>query len=172
MTLQNNKIKLRAPELTDLDIIYKWENDTELWHLSQTQIPFSRFDIEQFILQGNHDIYVEKQFRFMIETIEDNAIVGAIDIFDFDAKNKRAGIGILIDKNYRELGLGSEALGILIGYAKNTLQLHQLYCNILISNLVSLHLFKEKHFQEIGVKKDWIFIKGKYLDEVILQLIL
>lgn len=172
MMLQNDKIKLRAPELTDLETIYKWENDTDLWHLSQTQIPFSRFDIEQFILQGNHDIYVEKQFRFMIETIENNAIIGAIDLFDFDAKNKRAGIGILIDKDYRELGLGSQALGILIDYAKNTLQLHQLYCNILISNLVSLHLFKKKHFQEIGVKKDWIFINGKYHNEVILQLIL
>jgi diamine N-acetyltransferase len=172
MILENDKIKLRAPDLTDLDVIYKWENDTELWYLSQTQIPFSRFDVEQFILQGNHDLYTEKQFRFMIETKLDQKIVGAIDLFDFDPKNKRAGIGILIDKDYRELGLGSQALGLLIDYAKDVLNLHQLYCNILMSNLVSLHLFKKKHFQEIGVKKDWIFIKGKYHDEVVLQLIL
>lgn len=172
MILQNDKLKLRAPELDDLDIIFKWENDTDIWNLSQTQLPFSRFDIEQFILQSNHDIHVEKQYRFIIESIHDKNIVGAIDIFDFDAKNKRAGVGILVDKNYRKLGLGSQALDILIEYAKTTLGLHQLYCNILLSNLVSLHLFKKKHFQEIGVKKDWVFSNGKYHDEVVLQLIL
>lgn len=172
MILRNDKIKLRAPELDDLDTIFEWENNTDIWNLSQTQLPFSRFDIEQFILQSNHDIYIEKQFRFIIESIAEKNIVGAIDLFDFDAINKRAGVGILIDKNFRKLGIGSQALDILIKYAKSTLNLHQLYCNILLSNLVSLHLFKKKHFQEIGVKKDWIFINGKYQDEVVLQLIL
>lgn len=172
MILENDKIKLRAPELEDLETIFNWENDTDLWNLSQTQLPFSRFDIEQFILQSNHDIFAEKQFRFIIEAIPGKNIVGAIDIFDFDIQNKRAGVGILIDKNYRKLGMGSQALEVLINYAKTTLNLHQLYCNVLMSNLVSLHLFKKKHFQEIGVKKDWIFINGKYHDEVLLQLIL
>lgn len=172
MILENDKIKLRAPELDDLDTIFNWENDTDLWNLSQTQLPFSRFDIEQFILQSNHDIFAEKQFRFIIEAMHSKNIVGAIDIFDFDIKNRRAGVGILIDKNYRKLGLGSQALEVLIEYSKTTLDLHQLYCNVLMNNLVSLHLFKKKHFQEIGVKKDWIFINGKYHDEVLLQLIL
>lgn len=171
MILKNESIRLRAPELDDLDIIFNWENDTDLWNLSQTQLPFSRFDIEQFILQSNHDIYVEKQYRFMIESIHESELVGAIDLFDFDAKNKRAGVGVLIDKNYRKLGLGSQALDLLIEYAKTTLGLNQLYCNILMSNLVSLHLFKKKHFQEIGVKKEWVFINGKYHDEIVLQLI-
>jgi len=170
--LKNKNIQLRAPELSDLELIFKWENDTDLWYLSQTQIPFSHFDIEQFILLGNHDIYVEKQFRFMIDSIEVNQAIGCIDLFDFDASNKRAGIGILIDASHREKGFASEALDLLIQYARTTLQLHQLYCNILLSNKSSLFLFKKKHFQEIGVKKDWVFINGKYHDEFVLQLIL
>jgi diamine N-acetyltransferase len=170
--LKNKNIQLRAPELSDLELIYKWENDTELWYLSQTQIPFSRFDIEQFILQGNHDIYVEKQFRFMIDSLENQETVGCVDLFDFDPSNKRAGVGILMDANHREKGFASEALDLLIAYARHTLHLHQLYCNILLSNKSSMLLFKRKHFQETGVKKDWIFINDKFHDEVVLQLIL
>ncbi len=172
MMLKNEILQLRAPELSDLELIYKWENDTKLWYLSQTLLPFSRFDIEQFILQGNHDIYVEKQFRFMIANLETLQVIGCVDLFDFDAPNKRAGIGILIDSTYRELGFASQALELIIQYARTTLQLHQLYCNILLSNKSSLRLFKRKHFQEIGVKKDWIFIDDKFQDEVVLQLIL
>ena len=41
MTLENDNIKLRAPELSDLDVLYKWENDDDLWHLSNTQLTFS-----------------------------------------------------------------------------------------------------------------------------------
>ena len=169
--LENDKIVLRAPELSDLDILFNWENQSKLWYLSNTLLPFSRFDLEQFILQGNHDIYADKQFRFMISNKENKDVVGCVDIFDFDAHNERAGLGILIDERYRKKGWASEALTLIIDYAFQQLKLHQLYCNILSSNRESLNLFKKKHFFEIGVKQDWVFIEGKYHDEILLQLI-
>ncbi len=169
--LENDKIVLRAPELTDLDLLFNWENQTKLWYLSNTLLPFSRFDLEQFILQGNHDIYADKQFRYMITHKSTNEVIGCIDIFDFDAHNERAGLGILIDEKYRNKGWASESLELIINYAFNYLKLHQLYCNILSSNKESLNLFKKKHFSEIGVKRDWVFIESKYHDEILLQLI-
>ena len=72
--LENDKIVLRAPELSDLDILFDWENQSNLWYLSNTLLPFSRFDLEQFILQGNHDIYTDKQFRFMIADKSNNDV--------------------------------------------------------------------------------------------------
>ncbi|NOR87602.1 MAG: GNAT family N-acetyltransferase [Bacteroidales bacterium] len=171
MSLSNNHIILRAPELTDLDDLFRWENDESIWYLSNTLIPFSRFDLEQFILNSNHDIYTEKQYRFMIEVKNKKTVVGCIDLFDFDPHNQRAGIGILIDKDYREQGLASESLDLIISYAFDDLKLHQLYCNILSSNLDSIFLFKKKQFLEIGVKKDWVFLHGEYQDEILLQLI-
>lgn len=169
--LENDKIVLRAPELKDLDILFDWENQTKLWYLSNTLLPFSRFDLEQFILQGNHDIYSDKQFRFMISSKENDEPVGCVDIFDFDAHNERAGLGILIDERHRKKGWASQALDLIIDYSFQQLKLHQLFCNILSSNTESLNLFKKKHFFEIGVKQDWVFIEGKYHDEVLLQLI-
>lgn len=169
--LENNKIVLRAPELSDLDLLFAWENQPKLWYLSNTLLPFSRFDLEQFILQGNHDIYADKQFRFMISSKENDEPVGCIDIFDFDAHNERAGLGILIDEKFRKKGWASQALDLIIEYSFKQLKLHQLFCNILSSNTESLNLFKKKQFSEIGVKQDWVFIEGKYHDEILLQLI-
>jgi len=171
MKLSSNKITLRAPELQDIDLLYKWENDESIWYLSNTNLPFSRFDLEQFILNGNHDVFVEKQYRFMIEKNDSKELIGCVDLFEFDPKNKRVGVGILIDEKYRNQGMASGALDILIQYVFEQLDVHQLFCNILSSNAESLILFKRKQFSIIGVKRDWVFSEGKYHDEVLLQLI-
>ncbi len=169
------KIVLRAPELSDLELIKTWENDVELWHLSNTLLPFSRFAIEQYIINEQEDIFSKKQARFIISLInikgEEQKTIGAIDLFDFDPKNQRAGIGILIDKAERKKGYANKALSQLIEYSFNVLNLHQLYCSILSSNIESLNLFKKHQFSIIGVKKDWILLNNKWHDEYLLQLI-
>ena len=169
------KIKLRAPELSDLDQIQAWENDMELWHLSNTLLPFSRFIIEQYILSEQEDIYLKKQARFIISLVDDKEkeleCIGAIDLYDFDPKNRRAGIGVLIDKRFRRKGYANRALAQLIEYSFNVLNLHQLYCSILSSNTDSLNLFKRQQFSLIGVKKDWILLNNEWQDEYFLQLI-
>ncbi len=171
MKLSNKKIKLRAPELQDIDVLYQWENDESIWYLSNTHIPFSRFDLEQYILNSNHDIFSDKQYRFIIEKQDSKEVIGCIDLFDFDPLNKRAGVGILLDEKFRGQGLASDALMLFIQYAFEYLNLHQLFCNILASNTKSLILFKRKQFSIIGVKRDWVFSGEEYHDEILLQLI-
>jgi len=169
------KIALRTPELSDLNKIQAWENDKALWHLSGTLLPFSRFSIEQYILNEQEDIFSKKQARFIISLSNTNnqesEIIGAIDLFDFDPKNRRAGVGILIEEKYRNKGYAKQALSQLIAYSFNILNLHQLYCSILTSNTESLNLFKRQQFSIIGVKKDWVLLNKEWQDEYILQLI-
>lgn len=169
--MRGKTINLRAIEPTDIDILYKWENDTSIWYLSNTLEPFSKFILEQYILSSGQDIYSKKQLRLMIDLNESKKTIGSIDLFDFDPKNKRAGIGILINKNEREMGYASEALKLLIDYSFNTLDLHQVYCNISDDNNASLKLFNNFGFETIGLKKQWNFINDKWHNEYMLQLI-
>ncbi len=171
--LQSNTIELRALEPADIDILYTWENDQQLWHLSNTVVPFSKFILEQYIMNADQDIYTAKQLRLIIDKTEGSTktTIGAIDLFDFDPVNQRAGVGILIDKSEQNKGYATQALELLIEYSFNVLQLHQLYCNITTDNLASLELFKKQSFEIIGIKKEWIFIKDKWVDEYLLQLI-
>lgn len=171
--LEGKNLILRALEPTDIDVLFEWENDEKLWHLSNTITPFSRFILEQYILNAHQDIYTTKQLRLMIDKKESdqNNPIGSIDLFDFDPTNKRAGIGVLICENERNNGYASEALELLINYCFNTLQLHQVYCNISADNLASLKLFEKKGFSMVDQKKEWLFIDGKWFDEYFLQLI-
>jgi diamine N-acetyltransferase len=167
-------ILLRAPEPADINQLYIWENDPSIWHLGNTLSPYSRFEIEQFVLNAGHDIYASKQLRFMIEwhdCPDKNIAVGSIDLFDFEPHHKRAGIGILIDEKYRKNGFATEALELLIQYCFNTLNLHQLFCNIENDNHDSIRLFTRLGFKTCGLRKQWLFRKGKWNDEMMLQLI-
>lgn len=167
-SLEGIKTKLRAIEPEDVDIIYQWENDLKIWHLSNTVTPFSRFAIEQYIFNSG-DIYSSKQLRLIIEV--DNEAAGCIDLFDFDPNNRRAGIGIFINKNFRNNGYAKDALNTLVDYCFKILNLHQLYCSILSDNTESLNLFKSKGFEITGTRKQWIYHNNKWLDELFLQLI-
>ncbi len=170
--LESDIIRLRALEPEDIDILYRWENDTTMWHLSHTVAPFSRYILKRFIENQRYDIYETRQMRLIIESKEDGRAVGAIDLFDIDPYNRRACVGILIySDNDRGQGFASSALGVLIRYAFQVLGLNQLYCNVLTNNPRSLNLFKGKGFSVVGIKAEWIRTTSGWADEYMLQLI-
>jgi diamine N-acetyltransferase len=166
------KITLRALEPEDLELLYEWENNDSYWLISNTVTPFSKFTLKRYLKHSHKNIYETGQLRLMIELIGEKKTIGAIDLFDFDPFHKRAGIGILIaDETQRRKGYASMALKCLIQYSFTTLQLHQLYCNILANNAESIDLFEKLGFVRIGIKKEWVQTADGYLDEYMFQLI-
>lgn len=170
-TLENSNIRLRALEPSDIDLLFAWENDMSIWQVSNTLAPFSRYALKRYIQNAQLDIYQTKQLRLMIErkVVEPEA-VGLVDLFDFDAYNQRAGVGILIaDPEKRRLGLAYEAVETITNYAFNTLALKQLYCNINTNNLASLKLFKKCGYETSGIKKSWLRTAEGWNDVEFLQ---
>jgi diamine N-acetyltransferase len=172
ITLKGENIYLRALEPNDLEFVYAMENDQSIWEVSNTQTPYSRFLVKQYLENAQQDIYEAKQLRLAICQDEDFPALGLIDLFEFDPKNNRAGIGIVIQgTENRKQNIGSEALELLIGYAFFNLNLHQLYANICTENEASVALFTKFGFVKIGTKKDWALVNGQYKDEAFFQLI-
>jgi diamine N-acetyltransferase len=171
--LSKDRIRLRATEPEDVDFLVNMENDSDLWQVSNTHNPFSRFDIEQYVLLSDKDLYSAGQLRFMIDLEEDNnyQTIGTVDIFEFDAHNRRAGIGLSIIENKRNKGYAGGVLDILTNYMFNHVCVHQIYCNIGADNKVSIQLFESKGFIKSGVKSDWNLVNNQMHDEIIYQLI-
>lgn len=170
---ENDILKLRAPEPSDLDFLYTWENDADIWLAGTTFTPFSKHVLLKYIETAQMDIFETKQLRLMIDLKPENyRTIGIIDLFDFDAFHHRAGVGILIGKTTdRRKGYANKALQMLIKYCFELLGIHQLFCNIGADNNASLNLFKKQGFKIIGLKKEWIRRNNSYVDEYLLQLI-
>ncbi len=163
---------MRAVEPEDVDVLYEWENNMDLWVVSETLKPFSRHQIKQYIKGINLDIYEAKELRLMIETGGENSkVIGMIDLFDFDPYHSRAGVGVILKKDFEGKGYASSALKLFIDYCFNTLCIHQLYCSILPDNKRSIHLFESNGFKKTGVREKWRRLGQKYVDELFYQLI-
>ncbi len=169
--LRGETIILRALEPSDIDFLFSIENDVSLWHVSQTLQPFSKHILEAYIDSAKADIYEAKQLRLVICDKESDSLCGFIDLYDFDPRNSRAGVGIVIAEDYRNRGIASEALQILINYAFNFLNLFQLYACVEENNQASLTLFSKFGFEKTGVRKQWNWSETGFQNEIFLQLI-
>jgi len=172
ITLKGNTVYLRALEPTDLDFIFQLENNEEIWEVSNTTSPFSRFVLTQYLENSHKDIYEARQLRLVICVSENKKAIGCIDLFDFEPKHKRVGVGILIaSEENKQKGYASEALKLLSNYVFQYLELHQIYAGIIEDNTASIKLFEKLGFIKTGTKKDWISSKGIFKNELQYQLI-
>jgi len=169
--LENNRIKLRALEPEDLDALYKWENDADLWKYGASITPYSKFALKEYITESRLDIFQSKQLRLMVVWKENNEAAGTIDLYDFDPMNLRAGVGILIDKAYRGKQIGLQALELIKDYAFDFLLLKQLYAHIPTQNEISLKLFAKAGYSNTAFLKDWLKTSEGFTDVCVMQLI-
>ena len=172
MILQEKNIHLRALEPTDLDFLYALENDTNLWKVSETITPFSKYVLTRYLENSHRDIFDVKQLRLIIEHSQTKQPLGCIDLFDFNPQHHRVGVGLVIfDAAQRAKGFATESLNLICQYAKEHLQVHQIFANISEQNKESISLFEKAGFLKTGVKKDWNFHQGTYQDQFLYQYI-
>ncbi|KAA3620564.1 MAG: N-acetyltransferase [Flavobacterium sp.] len=171
-TLQGDAVFLRALEPSDLDFLYKLENDESVWEVSNTSTPYSKYVLKQYLDNAHRDIYEVKQLRLVICTSSDRRTIGFVDLFDFEPRHRRVGVGIVIfSETDRKQGFASEALQLLANYAFIHLKVHQLYANISDDNSVSIQLFETLGYKLLGTKKDWITAARGFKSELLYQLI-
>lgn len=159
-------MKLRKLEPSDLPFLYLWENDATMWADSDTHNPLSRHDLHQYIESTTGDIYRDGQLRLIIESTEDDAIdnnqkavapqiLGCIDLFDFDARNRKAAIGMYIATQARGKGVGKKAVQLLEDYAFGFLHLRMLYAIISIDNEACSKVYQQMGYQPSSPLHAW-----------------
>ena len=146
-------LRLRKIEPSDLPFLYQWENDATSWADSDTHNPLSRHDLHQYIENNTGDIYRDGQLRLMIE--QGGQTLGCIDLFDFDARNRKAAIGMYIAQEARGKGVGSEAVKQLLNYAFDFLHLRMVYAIISVNNHSCSHIYEKLGFAPSSPLKDW-----------------
>lgn len=171
MNIEGRICRLRALEPADLDAMYGWENDTNVWRVSGTSAPFSRHVLSRLIEEQQFDIYATRQMRLVVES-QHGELVGAVDLFEFNPQNLRAGVGIVIDAVHRRHGYALDALSALEWYVREVLHLKQLWCSVTEDNLASQQLFARAGYTECGRRKSWILTPDGALDEVLFQKLL
>lgn len=167
--LQEKEIILRAVEPADLDFIFLAENDSSSWKASSTVAPMSRYMIQQYIDTYRADIYQDRQLRLIATHARTGQRIGIVDLYDYDPRNSRAGVGIYITATHRLQGYGTSALEALCHYAQEFLGIHMLYATIASDNQPSIHIFTRCRFTPTATLPHWIKTSQGYTSAIIMQ---
>lgn len=162
--IKGEKCTLRSVEIEDIEYMYRIENDTQNWSISSTTSPFSHYLLSRFVESQSRDIYANRELRLIITTGGERC--GIVDLFEFDPTNLRAGVGIVIDQDFRGLGLASDTLKILAKYCKEVLNLRQLWCSVASDNPASIALFENNGYLRCGVRREWLRRGDSFVDEI------
>lgn len=160
-------VNLRALEIEDLPYLYQWENDAAAWADSGTHNPLSHKLLREYIENSTGDLYADGQLRLVMES--EGATIGAIDLFDFDARSRKAAIGMYIAPQYRGAGLGREAVRLLEEYAFGFLGLHLLYAIIAADNTACRAIYENAGYKHSADLTDWVLRQGAFVDAIIYQ---
>ena len=165
INLTSTRLRLRALEADDLTYFMAVENDSTLWNVCDTRVPFSRHTLQRILEATVPDIYAEKQLRLVVCVIDDERPVGFVDLYDFSPLHRRCGVGVIIyPATEREKGYAAEALRLALGYAFEAYDLHQVWADVAVDNEASLRLFESLGMKTCYIKKDWIKEGDKYKD--------
>lgn len=167
----SERVRLRAMEPEDLEVMYAMENDPQTWDVTNFTVPYSRFVLKQYIENSACDMFADRQLRMVIVRTKDDRVIGTIDIAEFSPMHARGEVGIAIRKEYQGNGYAKEALGLLCDYALGFLHLKQLIAHIAVDNEASIRLFESCGFVRCGLLKEWWRVGGYYKDVVLLQLL-
>lgn len=165
--LKSNTHALRALEPCDSEFLFQLENASEEWWLGATIAPLGRATLEQYA-NGQHDLYRDLQLRLMITTA-DGTTVGTVDLYHYEPRNRRAGVGIAILEKHRRQGHARAGLALMRDYAFQHLGLHQLWAEIPACNSETVALFTAEGFEQSGQLKDWIWRAPHWENAVLMQ---
>lgn len=186
-------------EPEDLNLVFEMENRSEAWLSGECRIPYSYAFLRQYITSSLTENFLSSgQLRLIASELpplgrtlrreicesglNDSRSgfdtvrrphaqhdIGIVDFFHYDAFSRHAELGILVLPAFRNQGYGEKILTLASDYAKNRLNLHQLYVEVLADNLPSLGLFEKAGFSRCGCKKEWFNVNGIWKDVWMLQ---
>lgn len=160
------KVTLRAVEPSDLDFLFLLES-ADSGEGAFASAPVSRQMLWQYIESYDADIYASRQLRLVVEC--DGVAAGAVDIYDFDPRNRRGFVGIAVSEGMRGRGIGRAALEELCAYASSDLGIHQLAAVVAVDNDASRALFASCGFKGCGRLRSWVRRGRQYADAIIFQ---
>lgn len=109
---------------------------------------------------------------YLIEHKESERTVGIISLVNIDYKNRSA--ECIIDIGEKDLwgkGIGREAMGIILEFAFNEMNLHRLYLQVFSFNRRAVNLYEKLGFTLAGKFREALYRQGEWHDIILMDML-
>ena len=164
---ETERIKLRRLKLSDAQDIYENLQDKEIikWTLN-IPWPYEKQDAIKFIRETHYRIKEKTGYALGIVLKETNRVIGVIDIFKIDWKNKNAELGYWLGKKYWGRGLTTEAVKLMLKFAFEKLKLHRVYASLFEENVASRRVLEKSGFKLEGIMRECRYKHNRWHNEL------
>ncbi|MBD3340329.1 MAG: GNAT family N-acetyltransferase, partial [Candidatus Lokiarchaeota archaeon] len=99
-------------------------------------------------------------------------IVGQCEIsnLEWEAASHVGTLGIIVKREYRDMGIGKELIDAAIWEAKKLNNKEKIILSCFSTNKRARHLYKKMGFNEVGVRKKQFYMNSTYYDELMMEL--
>jgi len=169
--LETPDFHLRPSAITDVEAMFTMLSDPEsmkYW----SDPPISSMEEAVKVLMEDLDSDAKgNSMCWAVTRKGENEMIGKVILFQFSMKNGRAEIGYLLDRKYWRQGVMKQALGAVIEFAFNTLDLHRIEADVDSENIPSIGLLETMGFEREGLFRDRWRVYGEWQDSVMLALL-
>lgn len=167
------KVRLRALEMEDLDVILEHFNNLEIRQFLNSQIPMSRNAERQWLERSTTmDPWKDGGMTLAIEDKKTGEFLGTVSLFGISKQHKRAEFGIAVHKPENlGKGYGTDATRVMLWIAFHILGLNSVYLITLDFNERAQRAYEKTGFKKAGVFRQGAYLKGEFKDFIIMDIL-
>lgn len=170
--LDTNRLWLKQITLADTGSLFDLRSDSVVMKYLDRPRPSSSDEIVQMIQKMEEMATAGLGISWGLFLKENPAqLIGTIGYYRTTPEHFRAEIGYLLATKYHKQGLMQEALGVVLSYGFDSMQLHSVEANTNPSNLASQRLLEKFGFVREAYFRENYFFDGKFLDTAIYSLL-
>lgn len=160
--MRGKKIGLAVLEKYDLPLFKKWLNDPRLSiFMREFDDMLADENVQEWYDKSIHD---PAQVDFSIVNMKNAELVGACTLVNIDGRNSAAEARLFIgEEQFWNKGYGTEALLLLLDYAFNVLNLHNVRLSVNAINKNAIHVYEKLGFKLAGkLRESRTYLRKRY----------
>ena len=156
------RLYFRPIELEDGIRFQEWMNDPENHQYLARYRPLNALEEKEW-LEGLHKSQTD--FAFGIALAEGDRLIGSCGLHRLEIPHRRAELGIAIgDREFQGKGYGAEAIGLLLAFGFDTLNLHKIQLDVYANNARGIRCYEKCGFRREGARREARWWNGRWWD--------
>jgi UDP-4-amino-4,6-dideoxy-N-acetyl-beta-L-altrosamine N-acetyltransferase len=159
-------VYLRPVEPDEAPRVVTWFNDPEVTRHIHRYRPVTVAEEMEFLQRIRSS---ETDLVLGVIVRETDELIGTTGLHYIDPRNRHASFGISIgEKQHWGKGYGTEATGLIIRHAFQTLNLNRLWLHVYEFNARAIRVYEKLGFQVEGRLRQDTFREGRYWDTLVM----
>ncbi len=160
--LETERLVLREMKKSDFNDVYEYSSNPQtseylLWEVHRSP-EYTKEFVDYVISKYKSGEYNDWALVYK----PDDKMIGTCGFTKIDQENNVAEIGYVINPNYWNMGIATEAAEAVIDFAFNKMGMNRVEAKFMYGNDASLSVMKKLGMKFEGYHRDMLLVKGKY----------